>query len=911
MSILRINRGAHRPRRPVVVWLTIIMTLLSLSPVGFEVAAAQPQPGSDVQPALAQTGEPASLEIHVSACPPGTTAADGGVLYNTCHSNGAIDVPVTITGGTVNLTNSTAAAPGGYGVVNTGDIAAGDYAVSVDIPGDMNSFFVYCSEAASDALVTANPNNATTAAAQTTVTMAGVDAVCDVYVLPQGGAQPDTATLTFDVRACDRTALSGDDRSWEQLSANCTGMPDPAFELELTPVGGTATRETVDPQGVISFDGLPDGDYQVSSNVNLNNAGEYLFCEYAGQPRYQKQFDTTGMTTFTDMQGEEIACDWFVVNVPAPTPTSPPPATLGSITTTLRSCPQGYDVATAGTGYATFQQNCAAPVSDVVMTLTDSQGGQTQLPTDGNGVAAFPNLEPDTFTLYSGIPLEAASEYVFCSIDGQPATPKELSDRGVATFTDLETEQVACDWYVVPEDLRGEENGGSLTVHLSACPTEYSGDKLFADCHGNGIADQQFTLSGPSGELTGTTEVPQTPGPGITTFTELSAGDYTLAGGPPGDFGTVQLYCSDQTTNERVDASVESIIATFAIGENQDILCDWYYVPENASGITPTPTPTQPARAEILVTLYECAETNAASGYAGATYQQLGNACQTPVNDVAFSLSSQGGPPISAPTGVSGDGAVRFYDLVPADYTLVPSLPSDLTSAAVFCRIGDGDVYQKTIQNGATTFVNVGGEQISCDWFAAPVRQPQPSGPTGSITVREYLCEKDRSEIQDWERECAPGSTGTSFTLTSADGAINQQATPNAQGVLVFGQLPDGFYDLKQDDGVWCRAAAERVDSRSRLIVRDGGNTDVFIYECGQVNALPNTGSGTTQGVDGVRGGMLPSSTIAAALLLMLAVPTLAAGMAHARRPAARAVPVEEAPLPRRTRAGTHWIRFR
>src|SRR5699024_9496220 len=146
-----------------------------------------------------------------------------------------------------------------------------------------------------------------------------------------------------------------------------------------------------------------------------------------------------------------------------------------------------------------------------------------------------------------------------------------------------------------------------------------------------------------------------------------------------------------------------------------------------------------------------------------------------------------------------------------------------------------------TLQNGSTTFVNVEGEQLSCSWFLAPTpKQPEkPAGPSGSIPVREFLCEKDRGDIEDWERDCTPGTTGSAFTLTSSDGEIERNATPDDKGVLVFDELPDGYYDLKQDDGMWCKAAAERVDSRSRVIVQDGNNTDVFLYECNQVANLP------------------------------------------------------------------------
>ncbi|HVL25660.1 MAG TPA: hypothetical protein VM450_16345 [Thermomicrobiales bacterium] len=946
------TRGARGAKRHILfAWLTVLMTVLSLSPAAAELAAAQPQPPAQDQAAAAQDAAQ-YLEIHVVECPPGTTGT-GQQLFDACHANGldGVDVQITATDPALGIdqAKTTTRVNGeGPGIVNTGDIPAGEYEVTVDLPADAYTFWNYCSVADGDEVVPATPDDAATA----TLTLSGTDVVCDWYAIPRAQQNtpvttpentpaPDLARIDLSVYTCDEAALDTDGRAIADLSAGCT---TPASNVDLTLMSdatGEQTVKPVDTKGKVTFASIQPGTYLLYSDVPAGSADEFLFCRPDGGDRYEKDFNENGVTVFQDLAAEQLQCNWYVVATAAATaaPTEAQPAAeataaptealttdvpandqvaaqaqqAGSISVTLYSCPQDYDVSANGETHGAFDANCTSPTSDVVMTLSDTANGNTnQQVSDANGAVSYPNLPPGTYTLYSGIPGEAATEYLFCVSEGVDYQ-KDFNENGVTTFTGLETEQIQCDWYIVPEDLRGEETGGSMTVHLAICPQEYTGDQLFNDCHGNGVADQQFTLSGPAGDLTATTTLPQTPGPGVATFTQLAAGDYTLTGGPPGDFGAVRLYCSDQATNQPTTASIESTIATLSIADNQDVLCDWYYIPENASGITPTPTPTEvpTTKAEILVTLFSCPETSAASGYAGATFADLDTACTTPVNDVSFSLSSGGGVPLSAATGVSGPGAVRFFDLAPADYTLSPALPATLTSAAVFCQIGDGDVYQKTLQNGATSFVDVQTEQLKCSWFAAPVPQPQPSGPTGSITVREFLCQKDRGEITDWERECAPGSTGTSFSLASSDGAIKLQATPDAQGVLVFSQLPDGYYELTQDTGVWCRAAAERVDSQSRVIVRDGGNTDVFLYECGQVNTLPSTGAGTTTGQPGEGG--LPAGMMASLILAIFAAPVFAAGVWQWRRPAPRPVPVEDTqPIaPSRTSRGTHWMRFR
>ena len=124
--------------------------------------------------------------------------------------------------------------------------------------------------------------------------------------------------------------------------------------------------------------------------------------------------------------------------------------------------------------------------------------------------------------------------------------------------------------------------------------------------------------------------------------------------------------------------------------------------------------------------------------------------------------------------------ATRAFKQSGGAATPAPQLPSGYENIAVYCQIGDGDVYQKPIQGGSTTFVDVQGEQIACSWFVV-ARQPapapqEPAGPSGSITVREFLCEGDSGSIQDWERECVPGTTGTAYTLAASDAPLRVHA---------------------------------------------------------------------------------------------------------------------------------------
>jgi hypothetical protein len=680
----------------------------------------------------------------------------------------------------------------------------------------------------------------------------------------------------------------------------------------------SATKTTSGGVGAVRFVDIPTGAYTITLDLPDSGQAYLTYCSLEDDDTEVAITPPNSNGGAVDVgAGQEVICDFSVV--PPVTGPTAEPETLASVTVNAATCPEGTDPAA---GFDALDTACATPAENVTFTWGNASGTLETVnttdddPTNGeNGQAIFDEVAPGSYTLYSDVPLDAATERLFCVADGGNRYEKELDATGVTAFNGIETEQIVCDWFIVPDNAqaeptgqpvvtptipptqpaddggnRGDETGGSVTVHLALCPEGYAGDALYDTCHGEGIADQDFVLSGPDGDVSATTTVPQTPGPGIVEFTALPAGDYTLAGGPPGDFGKVRLYCTTQPDGERIDAKIDSTVASFTLGEGDDILCDWYYIPENARGETPTPTVTpEPSRAEIVVTLLACPE---GETMAGATHADFVDSCTDPRDGVSFSLGDQGAPPLTAKTGVSGSGTVRFYDLLLGDYTLTPTLPDALDSAAVFCQIDDGDAYQKTITNGSATFVNVDGESIACDWFATrkaqPQPQPQPQGPTGSITVREFLCEADKGKIKDWERECKAGSSGAVFTVASTSGTISLSTATDANGVATFTQLPDGFYSLKQDKGMWCKAKAERVDSQSRVIVEGGQNTDVFIYQCAQVTDLPSTGTGPGIGPMGDAAWWSGVSAMQAALMgIGVLGVALLAGWGATRRPRA------------------------
>jgi hypothetical protein len=711
--------------------------------------------------------------------------------------------------------------------------------------------------------------------------------------------QPGTGAIEVHLSQCPE-GYDGDNIYNDCHADGLTGV-------EISIAGPTSdTKTTEGGTGAVRFGAAPAGTYTITAGLADSGQTYRTYCslENADTRVPMSPPDANGAAVEVG-EGQAIVCDIAVVPPAGESDQSgdeqpaAPPQQPGSVTINAVTCPEGTDPAA---GFDVLASACATPAENVTFTWGDASGPiETINTTDADpangadGQAIFDGIAPGSYTLYSDVPLEFATERIFCVADGGNRYGKDFDATGVTAYNDMAAEQIVRDWFIVPEDLqgdptddpvvtptnppaqptqpagdggnRGDETGASVTVHLGLCPVDYDGDALYDTCHGEGISDQDFVLTGPDGEVTATTTVPQTPGPGIVEFTSLPAGDYTLAGGPPGDFGKVRLYCTTQPDGERIDASIDTTIASFSLGESDHILCDWYYIPENVRGEAPTPTVTpEPSRAEIVVTLLACPE---GKTMAGASYGEYASACTDARDGVSFSLGDQGAPPLTAKTGVSGSGTVRFYDLLPGDYTLTPTLPSGRSSAAIFCRIDDGDAYQKTITNGSTIFVNVDGESIACDWFATrPAAQPPREGPSGSITLREFLCEADKAKVKDWERECAAGSSGAVFTLASPNGAITLSTATDANGVATFTNLPDGFYTLKQDEGMWCKAKAERVDSKSRVIVDGGQNTDVFIYQCARVTDLPSTGTGP--GIGAMGGGAWWGGLTAMEIALMV-----------------------------------------
>lgn len=237
------ERGhAQRRRRQsrLFALVTLLMLLMSLSPAGMSAMVAQSTGTQPPERALAQDAQ-GFIEVHVNECPPGTVG-EGDALYDACHGNGeaGVDLQVTATdpAAGVDLPKTTELAGAGYGVINTGDVPAGDYRISIDLPVETNRFSFHCEYFENDTVV---PSTQVDPGVFAVTLPADVNIVCDVYVVPQGEDVPAVPAANLDITmyACDQADLASDGRTWSDLSGQCTEAPTDPVTLTLVNAAGT------------------------------------------------------------------------------------------------------------------------------------------------------------------------------------------------------------------------------------------------------------------------------------------------------------------------------------------------------------------------------------------------------------------------------------------------------------------------------------------------------------------------------------------------------------------------------------------------------------------------------------------------------------------------------------------------
>lgn len=124
---------------------------------------------------------------------------------------------------------------------------------------------------------------------------------------------------------------------------------------------------------------------------------------------------------------------------------------------------------------------------------------------------------------------------------------------------------------------------GTIEVHARMCDEVPVDDDWYGACHDDLATDIFFEAanSATATNVSGTTDAS-----GNVVFT-LDPGTWQIVG-PPGDFMVATfIYCSTGENSAEIPHPV-------ALAAGDSVICDYYFVPENLSGLTPTPAATAP-----------------------------------------------------------------------------------------------------------------------------------------------------------------------------------------------------------------------------------------------------------------------------------------------------------------------------
>jgi hypothetical protein len=131
----------------------------------------------------------------------------------------------------------------------------------------------------------------------------------------------------------------------------------------------------------------------------------------------------------------------------------------------------------------------------------------------------------------------------------------------------------------------GAQAAAELTIHARTCPSSEAPADFFATCHGNPANNVEY--------FDGSTSIGSTGADGNLVYDLGSPGSVDLNGGVPGEFARNFIYCSNNG-DQSVVVDFREVEAGTSVSVDVDengTTCDWYVLPEDLSGNTPTPAP--------------------------------------------------------------------------------------------------------------------------------------------------------------------------------------------------------------------------------------------------------------------------------------------------------------------------------
>jgi hypothetical protein len=681
---------------------------------------------------------------------------------------------------------------------------------------------------------------------------------CDSYHVKQG-----EGTIRITNRFCPAgVEVSNPDVA--VLTQACQDIKFSGFALFDTALDDLGSGPTDLATGKIAFEHIPAGQVFVSQGPILGYVVlPIVFCDrYTADGQntgYQLQTVLTEVetrggvsayfidTTLNDL--DILDCSWFNI----------PESESGRLSVYKYVCPEDAEIDYYALSADELGERCAPYAGDeVAFDLYDAASGETQTrftdpdPSNGGPAGArWDQLPVGLVTVtehawdgygkprvFCGVATEGGVEHSEASVDGWTAN--------VTIEADL---TVLCYWYNIPKADHGEvwitkyvcpEDGGFdyYAADVETLPDRceiYTGSDIGFDFSSHATGSTTTRYGDPAFE--GSIWWDKVP-VGLTTVTEHAQEGY---GRPVVSCGYSIGSSYDpfpvEVDGRSVDFEVRSYVET-----EQSVACSWFNIPTDEYG-------------SVTVVKYACPDI---AGYEPAGVEWYQRTCPEPAEGVTFKLDGESsGNPGEQET--DADGVVTWDEREADHYYLYEDAPAGYGRPVVFCdayypldeQPPDWDEFDPSSTPDADPFdyrVEFGlseGQSILCYWFNVP--DDGYDAEPGTLTIVKYWCDGDYVS----DLSCGLYGGGQEFTLTPKGGgqAIALTTGPNGTASVA---LPAGQWELDEVGAEWCLAESDGANAAGYLVVRDGYETVVTVYNCGDggpvgtplPTKLPDTGSG-------------------------------------------------------------------
>ena len=382
---------------------------------------------------------------------------------------------------------------------------------------------------------------------------------------------------------------------------------------------------------------------------------------------------------------------------------APPPPNTGSVLISKLFCPAGadgegtifFDSSNPGSTQLAKTANCTPGDARFSMIATSGEGGPGEFSTGSDGRYQT-TLLAGTYNLN----------------ELEPNLPGNTTEE-VRIFVNQQTTVVVLNFVAPPSP-----EPAVIDVAKYTCAPGFQGT-LFIDFVEGCLADENLTnnvtfrLSGQATARRITGDLGQQ---GVTRFSGLGPGIYTLREEPPNPNLTIYAFCGLDPNNPELREVGPSISMRLSAG--QVVTCFFFNVPDDLSNTTGT----------IVIHKYACAATSYPAGY-----DWFGQ-CTSQGPGVQFALSFFDGTQfVPRSTGATGDdGILRFNRVPPGTYRLQEI-------GAAWCHAesdsvnAQGDVIVEAGQRANVWIFNCVGTKQPPNTGAGPLAGlPAPSGALGA-----------------------------------------------------------------------------------------------------------------------------------------------------------------------------------